>query len=176
MPGKASTALIIDASVARAAGLTNHPVSSACRIFLHEALNICHKVVMTPEISEEWNKHRSNYAFRWRASMTARKKVVRPGPVEDARLRQTIRSLQLTDHVREAILKDIHLVEAAFATERTIASLDEFVRGHLRQISGSVRTLKSLVWVNPAKDEELPINWLRQGAKAEENRRLGFTT
>jgi len=108
--------------------------------------------------------------------MTARKKVVYHGPVEDARLRRTIHSLQLTENVREAILKDVHLVEAAFATEQTIASLDEVVRAHLRQISGSVRSLKSLVWVNPAKDEELSIDWLREGAQAEENRKLGFTT
>jgi len=174
MPGKASAALVIDASIARAAGLTEHPVSSACRSFLQEVLNICHRVVMTPEISQEWNKHRSNFAFRWRASMTARKKVVRPGPIEDAGLRQTVRSLQLPDNVREAILKDIHLVEAAFATERTIASLDETVRGYLRQISGPVRSLKPLVWVNPTNDDEHATDWLRQGANADEQRQLGF--
>jgi hypothetical protein len=174
MAGKASGALVIDASIARAAGQTEHPVSSACRSFLQEVLNICHKVVMTREISQEWKEHRSNFALRWRASMTARKKVVRPGPVEDAGLRQTIRSLQLTDKVREAILKDIHLVEAAFATERTIVSLDEIVRGHLRQAAGSVRSLKSLVWVNPTKDSEHATDWLREGADAEEERQLGF--
>jgi hypothetical protein len=174
MPGKASAALVVDASVARAAGETEDRVSSACRSFLQEILRICHRVVMTPEISQEWNKHRSNFAFRWRASMTARKKVVRPCPVEDAGLRQMIRSLQLRDNVREAILKDIHLVEAAFATEQTIASLDEIVRGHLRQISGSVRSLKSLVWVNPIKDDEHATDWLSQGANADEERQLGF--
>ena len=129
---------------------------------------------MTREISEEWKKHRSNFAYRWRASMTARKKVVRPGPIEDAGLRQTIRSLQLPDNVREAILKDIHLVEAAFATGQIIASLDESVRGHLRQISGSVRSLRTVVWVNPTKDDEHATDWVRQGANADEERQLGF--
>jgi hypothetical protein len=174
MPGKASAALVIDASIARAAGQTEHPVSSACRSFLQEVLRICHRVVITAEISAEWKEHRSNFAYRWLASMWARKKVVRPGPVEDAGLRQTIRSLQLTDNAREAILKDVHLVEGALATGQIIASLDETVRGYLRQIAGSVRSLRSLVWVNPTKDDEHAADWLRQGANADEERQLGF--
>jgi len=174
MPRKASVALVIDASIARAAGETEHPVSSACRSFLQEVSKICHRVVMTPEISEEWKRHRSDFAFRWRASMTARKKVVRPDPVENAELRQMIHSLELMGSVRETIMKDIPLVEAAFESGHIIASLDETVRGHLRQISGSVRLLRSLVWVNPAKDDEHATDWLRQGANAEEERQLGF--
>jgi hypothetical protein len=174
MPGKASAALVIDASIARAAGQTEHPVSSACRSFLQEALNICHRAVMTPEISQEWKEHRSNFAYRWLASMWARKKVVRLGPVEDAGLRQAIHSLELLDSIRAAILKDIHLAEAAFATGQTVAPLDETVRRHLRQIAGSVRSLRPLVWVNPAKDDEHAIDWLRQGANADEERQLGF--
>jgi hypothetical protein len=106
--------------------------------------------------------------------MWARKKVVRPGPVENAGLRQTIHSLDLTDSVREAILKDIHLVEAAFATGQTVASLDDTARQYLRQITEHVKSLKSLVWVNPIKDDEHTSDWLRQGAKADEERQLGF--
>jgi hypothetical protein len=174
MPGKASAALVIDASIARAAGETEHPVSSACRSFLQEVLNICHRVVLTPEISAEWKKHRSKFAYGWLASMWARKKVVRPAIVENAELRRTIQSLELTDRAREAILKDIHLVEAAFATDHAIASLDETARRHLRLIAEHVESLKSLVWVNPAKDDEHTTDWLRQGANAEEVRQLGF--
>jgi hypothetical protein len=174
MPGKASAALVIDASIARAAGETEHPVSSACRSFLQEVLEICHRVVMTREISEEWKKHRSNFAYRWRASMTARKKVAHPGPVVNQELRGAIQSLDLTDAVRQAILKDIHLVEAAFATGQIVASLDETVRGYLRQISGSVRSLRTVVWVNPTNDDEHATDWLRQGANADEERQLGF--
>jgi len=174
MPAKTSAALVIDASVARAAGETEHRVSGACRSFLLEVREICHRVVMTPEIREEWKKHRSRFAYGWLASMTAKKKVARPGPVENARLRQTIHSLNLTDSVREAILKDIHLVEAAFATDHAVASLDETARRYLRQLTEHVKSLTSLVWVNPTKDDEHATDWLRQGAKEDEERRLGF--
>ena len=174
MPGKTSAALVIDASIARAAGKTEHPVSSACRSFLQEVLKICHRVVVTPEILAEYKEHRSYFAHKWLASMWARRKVVRPGPVENAGLRETIHSLELADSVREAILKDIHLVEAAFATGQAVASLDETARWHFLQISGSVRSLRSLVWVNPAKDDEHTTDWLRQGAKVDEERQLRF--
>jgi hypothetical protein len=119
-------------------------------------------------------KHRSRFAYGWLASMWARKKVVRPGPVENAGLRQTIHSLELTDSVREAILKDIHLVEAAFATDQVVASLDETARRHFRQITEHAESLKSLAWVNPAEDDEHATDWLREGAKADEERKLGF--
>ena len=174
MPGKASAGLVIDASIARAAGETEHPVSSACRSFLQEILKICHRVVITPEILEEYKEHRSYFTYKWLTSMWAKKKVVRLDAVENAALRQTIHSLELTDSVRDAILKDIHLVGAAFATDHTVASLDETVRGYLRQITASVRSLRSLVWVNPTKDDDHTTDWLRQGANAEEERRLGF--
>ena len=174
MPGKTSVALVIDATIACASGGTEHPVSSACRGFLQEVLKICHKVVMTPEISAEWKKHRSKFAYGWLASMWARKKVVRPDPVENAGLRQAIRSSELTDSVREAILKDIHLVEAAFATDHAVASLDDTARQYLRQIAEHVKSLRSLVWVNPTKDDEHATDWLREGANAEEEKQLGF--
>jgi hypothetical protein len=76
--------------------------------------------------------------------------------------------------VREAILKDIHLVEAAFATDHAVASLDETARRYLRQLTEHVKSLTSLVWVNPTKDDEHATDWLRQGAKEDEERRLGF--
>jgi hypothetical protein len=106
--------------------------------------------------------------------MWARKGVVRFDAVKNPALRQMIHSLDLADSAREAILKDFHLAEAAFATEQIIASLDETVRGHLRQVARSVRSLKSLVWVNPAKDDEHVADWVREGANAEEERQLGF--
>jgi hypothetical protein len=48
-----SRRLIIDASVMRSAGETEHPVSKACRNTLFEVLKICHKVAVTTELLEE---------------------------------------------------------------------------------------------------------------------------
>lgn len=174
MPRKTSVALVIDASVARAAGQTEHLVSSACRAFLQEVLTICHRVVMTTEISREWHEHRSNFAYGWFSSMTARKKVVRSEQVENAPLRRAVRSLELEDSSEQAVLKDIHLVEAALATDKTVVSIDDSARTLLRGIASRVVSIRPVVWVDPTKENEDAVEWLRHGAEAERERQLGF--
>ena len=80
MPGKSGRRLVIDADVARSAGETKHPVSSACRQFLDAVTECRHRVVMTPEIQEEWRRHASRYTYRWLRRMFARRLVDRCTP------------------------------------------------------------------------------------------------
>jgi len=68
-----SKRLVIDASVARSSGGEDatYPTSVHCRDFLQAVLDICHKFVMTPDIKQEWDKHQSIFALRWRRRMVA---------------------------------------------------------------------------------------------------------
>jgi hypothetical protein len=67
---------VIDASIAHAAGeVSMHPTSRNCREFLQAVLVICHRMVLTPRIQQEWSKHESRFARTWRKSMMARKKI-----------------------------------------------------------------------------------------------------
>jgi len=77
MSNKISILLVIDASVARAAGTENatSPTAQACCAFLKAVLEICHRMVMTPEIKKEWDKHESRFAKKWRSTMIAKKKL-----------------------------------------------------------------------------------------------------
>ena len=56
--------IVIDTSIAKSAGAPDakKPQSTSCRDFLIAVKDICHKIVWTPEIAEEWRKHRSNFA------------------------------------------------------------------------------------------------------------------
>jgi hypothetical protein len=130
---------------------------------------------MTPEIGEEWNQNQSSFARRWRRSMVARKKVVVLDRVASEPLRRKVDALAVKEKAREAMMKDIHLIEAALASDLRVASLDEEARGLLTAAAQEIRELKKVVWVNPDKSEEQPIVWLEEGAKAEHDRRLGFT-
>src|SRR5215471_15279536 len=87
-----SKRLVIDASVARAAGGedADSPTAKYCRDFLKAVLSICHHVVMTPEISEEWKQHQSRFTSQWRVSMEARKKVERIESALNRRFREKI--------------------------------------------------------------------------------------
>jgi len=58
-----SRVLVIDASIARAAGdVSMHPTSRNCRDFLQAVLDTCHRMALTTPIKEEWNRHQSRFA------------------------------------------------------------------------------------------------------------------
>jgi hypothetical protein len=141
---------------------------------LEGVLNICHHVVLTKEISEEWNRHQSNFILFWRSSVFARKKVARHEVAQNDVFRAGIQNLDFSEKERAAVLKDAHLIEAALETDLTIASLDETARGLLRRAAQNVKPLQPVLWVNPTKDEEHTMEWLEGGAEDEETRQLGF--
>ena len=69
--------LVINASVARAAGGegSTAPVSINCTEFLETFRDeTSHHVVMTFELSEEWDEHQSNFAAEWLGNMIATKR------------------------------------------------------------------------------------------------------
>ena len=172
-----SKRLVIDASVARSAGgeEATYPTSVHCREFLKAVLDICHKVVMTPDIREEWNKHQSEFARKWRSQMVARRKFeFLDIPVNDD-LWEKIDILAGSNKHRAEMFKDLRLIEAALATDKTVISLDDkTARKFFGKAAVQVDELKDIVWVNPDKiEEEKPIEWLENGAEAESDRILG---
>ena len=175
MPVKRSKRLVIDASVARSAGgeTAVFPTSKHCRDFLRATLETGHCVVMTPVIREEWQRNKSRFARQWLVSMTARKKVYRLDSVMDKDLRHTLGQVATSEKDREAMLKDCLLVEAAIVTDRSIISLDETVRSLFSGVAQELRTLRRIVWINPDKEHEQSIIWLKNGAKLERKRLLG---
>ena len=67
-----SRVLVIDSSIARAAGDTsNHPTARNCCDFLQAVLDVCHRIALTDPLRDEWNKHQSRFARTWRVSMMA---------------------------------------------------------------------------------------------------------
>jgi hypothetical protein len=161
--------------VGRAAGESEHPISSKCRAFLEEVLKICHRVTLTAALLEEWNRHRSRFAKTWLVSMYARKKVDRFDIEADQALRARVSAAATSQEERDGMLKDLHLVEAALQADAPVVSLDEMTaRVPLRSASRTVRRLRSVVWVNPTADDENTLEWLRNGAQSEASRCLGF--
>ncbi|HBK21688.1 MAG TPA: hypothetical protein DDZ60_04025 [Planktothrix sp. UBA10369] len=175
MKNKQSKYLVIDASVARSCGGEDakHPTSKNCRDFLNAVLKICHSMVMTPELKAEWNKHESTFARKWRVSMIARRKYKYCENVTLTELRNKLEQLDITYKTREAIWKDICLVEAAIATDKIIISLDDKVRDYLAEVSENLPEIKVILWLNPDKESE-SIKWLEKGAILENKRLLGY--
>ncbi|MCY3551725.1 MAG: hypothetical protein OXH39_14790 [Candidatus Poribacteria bacterium] len=167
--------LVVNASVARAAGGkgATASVSINCTEFLETFRDECpHHIVMTPELSEEWDAHQSNFAARWLKSMIARKRFDYITPPQDTALSNKIDTTTKERDI-EALRKDFHLLQAALATDQTIISLDETVRRLFKRASQQVGEIRNIIWVNPDRTtEEQPITWLQNGAPPESHRQL----
>ncbi len=170
---RGSRRIVIDTSIARSAGKTEHPISRSCREFLEQVLNICHHVVMTPDIRKEWKKHSSRFTATWLASMTSRKKVCVVLPTADVSVVEKLKKAQVAQKDEAVILKDVFLVEAALATDSAVASLDEEVRSLRKACTSQWGRIKGVAWVNPSKVDDRPLAWLSSGALPEKERLLG---
>ena len=135
-------------------------------------LDVKHHVVISDAIGKEWRLHGSRYSRKWLTGMWARKRVDRKEIEPDQDLRKRIDDAVTPAH-REGVAKDIHLIEAGLATDRLVTSGDERVRRAFGRASADIMELRQIVWVNPTKPEEKPIDWLRSGARTEEHRQLG---
>ena len=174
MRARDSKRLVIDTDVARASGDEDatDPRAIHCRDFLKEVRAQDHRVVMTRKISDEWKRHRSRFAFEWRVSMDARRKIDRINPPEDQTLQDKITTTTSDENEIEVMEKDFHLLQAALATDQAIISLDETIRGLFKQASQQVGEIRDIIWVNPDRTEERPILWLQNGAPPEPHRQL----
>ena len=105
--------------------------------------------------------------------MTARKKVQFSVRLTNDDLRRRISEHAVSNVALAAMMKDIHLVEAALRYDQTIASLDDRAREHFAYAGVNVGELRSIIWVNPSKPEEKCVDWLKKGAKQEKSRKLG---
>ena len=168
--------LVVNASVARAAGgeSATASVSINCTEFLETFRDeSSHHVVMTPELSEEWNEHQSIFAARWLKSMIARRRFVYTMLPQNRTLSDEIERTAVGERDIEALRKDFHLLQAALETDQTVISLDETIRGLFKRASQQVGEIRDIIWVNPDRTtEEHPIAWLQNGALPEPNRRL----
>jgi hypothetical protein len=176
-----SKRLVIDASVAHAAG-DKEGASINCRDFLMAVRDSCHRLVMTPEIYDEWQRRNdekgrkpSRFLLTWLAEMTAREKinVYADIPTYEELWNKIEETIDINQGV-QAALKDFLLIKAALGTDKIIVSLDEKARKPFKIAAIQVNELKDIVWINPDKiEEEKPIEWLENGAEAESDRLLG---
>jgi hypothetical protein len=174
---KISKRLVIDTSIARSAGRENATteVAKQCRDFLNAVLEICHRVIMTEALREEWSKNQSGFAREWYLRMKRQgRKVDWIVVVPNEKLRGRVNKLAKKDLNREAMLKDVLLIEAAQGSDKIIISLDETVRELFSALSGQVGEIGDIIWVNPTHENENCTSWLREGAPSDEARMLGY--
>lgn len=144
--------LVVDADVARAAGISEHPVSRNSRVLLQTLLQSGYKVGFCPALLDEWKKHRSLFAKQWLGSMTARKRIVRltPTPIVTA----FIDAADITDDQKNIANKDAHVVDAALALDKFIASNDKRARDVFCCVADKSAAFRHIIWAIPSLDGE----------------------
>ncbi|MCB4438493.1 hypothetical protein LHL20_19865 [Alteromonas sp. McT4-15] len=155
---KANFDIVIDADIARASGTSEHPISKSCRGLLESVMDNDHSVTMCPTLTAEWKKHRSMFATRWLASMTARKRVKRitPHTVTTHLINTNINN----ERKAKIALKDAHLVDAALSSNEIIASNDDNARNVFCELTQTCGNLKSVKWFNCINDKQILNNFL----------------
>ena len=170
--------LVIDANIARSAGRRDAQSipSQRCREFLETMFKETrHLIVITDAIEAEWLKHQSNFASHWLASMYKRGRVCTIEITTPGKLRYKVISTTFDDYERSAMLKDIHLLEAALHADRIVVSQDERVRGYFHKAAQEVKAVTLVAWINPCQEGETPLVWLQSGADCEKERCLGYS-
>lgn len=179
MPAKAwkNRQLVIDTDVLVNASDSTVSNSVVCRRFLDTVLDTGYYVVQTPTLRREWDKNATHLnARRWLATLERKGKIIELEDSQNEQLRDKIGNGTFSPKEREskaraAMLKDVHLVEAALKADKNISSCDN-VREFFALVSAQIKDLEAIVWVNPLIEQEEPLDWLRTGAKADKKRQL----
>ena len=154
MPTARAMRLVIDASVARAAGGDEavHPLSTNCREFLKIVLRKHYLAVTCSELRTEWIKHASRFFSTWLVAMEQRGKLHRIVLDDSIDLHRKIEECDQSLNSRKAMLKDIHLIKAAIQTDRAVVSGDQTAHTLFAIATKEIEEVRSIVWID-AHDE-----------------------
>jgi hypothetical protein len=145
-----SKLLVVDASVAHSAGEAENPMSSCCRDALLAILTICHRIIMTEAIQEEWHRHTRAFSRKWLVSMYARKKVHRCEAVQLSHVDEACEGLSAAE--QNGLRRDLCLVEAACVGDGIVVTRDDAIQGIWHKCHDRFGLAKPIAWVNPVTD------------------------
>ena len=161
MPKRKGHRIVVDASVAAAAGLSENPVSIDCRSFLMEFRGASCLAVMYAELKKEWDDHSSGFAADWLASMIGSKRIVFIQREYKIELQTQLSSVVLTSKEMVDWAKDFHLICASLQADKSIASRDRKAEALFRKLAESVQTLHKIEWFDPERDAAHTQPWLQ---------------
>lgn len=170
-------AIVVDVSVARAAGTSGKPEPQACRQALLAIRNFDHKVSMSKSVENEWMKkepdkngnlraYASLFAISWLVEMRSHNRIEPIVLEENSELRQQcLNELQNNPRTSSSsgpVAKDFHLVETALKSDKRVLSIDKNMFNHLHHLQDIANNVCSVMWVNPI--ENPAEDWLKSDA------------
>lgn len=156
-----STHIVVDADVARAAGLSEHPVSKNSRNVLRGIAETGLHVAFCPILLSEWRTHRSLLSAKWLASMIAKKRFHCETPIGYAQAE--IDNAGLSDVDQAIAEKDAHVVDIAISKGNFIASNDKIARAVFSAVADKTNRLDDLLWAIPTDSSESLVEIFSDG-------------
>ena len=170
---------VIDADVLVWASGNNRIECMRCHEFIESVLEICFGLVSGGLISQEWKDHSSYISNIWIRKMINKKKIKRNKYKFDGidKLIHRIKNANIfTSKQFKEIEKDKHLIAAALVNDSIIVSCDNTARKLYAKAAQNITKVGTqigdIIWINPAIDDERPIDWLESGAPASEDKKL----
>jgi hypothetical protein len=160
---------VVDADVA--AACSENEYGKICLDFLFNMRHICHKIVITKKLNNEWKKHASKIANEWLTSMKSKGKIIVIDESSLESIEEKINNSISNEGIKNIMLKDSHLVSTALKADKIIVSLDKKARNHFSKLGESIPELSKIYWVNPNNGEDA-IQWLKDGAKNDKRFKL----
>lgn len=166
-----SKQLVIDACIAFSTGklAADSPESVKCRSLLLLIKEICHRIVMSAVMLDEWKRNGSPFAQRWLIEMNNLKKVCMIDNPSNRDFRKSIGNMKCSKKEKDVMKKDMHLIEMALKKDKIIISLDEKSKRLFVKLSLTFPRMLDLVWMNPLSHSIHDVeSWLLDGAPSRE--------
>lgn len=168
MANKAS--FIVDADIARSAGLSVHPVSKGSRETLDGILKNEHEAKFCKTLLGEWKKHRSNYASTWFTSMFSKKCILIIEHKNQTKL--LIQNSTLTENEKAIADKDSHVVDSALSGNSIIISNDITARAAFSNLATQHKSLSVLYWAHSVNNNTDLQNYMSNVSRPPSNWKL----
>lgn len=99
--------------------------------------------------------------------MTARKKIFNIENPENQLFRDKVKEKAKSEKACNAMLKDMLLVEAALSSDKIVAARDRTVINFFEEISENIGEFREIYWINPCKNTEEVLEWLKEVARVQ---------
>lgn len=122
-----------------------------------DVLTICHRVFLSDSCRDEWRRHASKFARDWWVAMEARRKVERAADMHDPEVRRPLKRAVLTTKERDAIAKDIHLLEDALRADGIVVGIDLILVAYVQKAAKTARKLRKVRFIDPVAESASAI-------------------
>lgn len=176
--------LVIDTSVCLSSGgyKAKDKLSIKCTDVLENVYCLNYYFVCTPEVHKEISRHLdakltkyvTKYTVDWFARMRRRGQIISLNETKNRRLREKIKSKSFGKRQLIEVQKDIHLIEAANATDNKIISYDKTAYAYFKRVS-DIDEVGIIIWMDMSNPDTDVIKWLRSGAKSKKEHMISFS-